>query len=199
MSIVPYDTAVLTGDRDMRSAKQDYARFLRWLHEPERGTSENIRRFANMVLAEFDAIAATSQQRNARAAALARLATTPLGRPHIEAHAAVGEWPWRRLRELTMGPFRGFRREERFDLRKRVVLFSTRCQLRPMRISTEFASLRETVLKPFRASRYPHQRNPSSLNKIEIDMTRPLNNKGRLDKACLGRFPQISNVNGGRR
>lgn len=112
----------------MSSAKQDYARFLRWLHEPEREASENVRRFANMVLAEFGTIAATSRQRNARAAALARLArerlaTTPTGLPHIEAHAAVEEWPWRRLKELTVGPFRGFRREERFDLRKRVVLF----------------------------------------------------------------------------
>ncbi|MBO7827384.1 AAA family ATPase [Burkholderia pseudomallei] len=112
----------------MSAAKQDYVRFLRWLHEPERQASEDVRRFANMVLAEFDTIAATSRQRNARAAALARLArerlaTTLPGLPHIEAQAVVGEWPWRRLKELTVGPFRGFRREERFDLRKRVVLF----------------------------------------------------------------------------
>jgi recombinational DNA repair ATPase RecF len=112
----------------MSSAKQDYVRFLRWLHEPRREAPENVRRFANMILATFDAVAATSRQRNARAAALARLArehlaTTPSGLPDIEAHAAVGQWPWRRLNELTVGPFRGFRREERFDVRKRVVLF----------------------------------------------------------------------------
>ncbi|BCQ53384.1 AAA family ATPase [Burkholderia gladioli] len=111
----------------MSSAKQDYVRFLRWLHEPERDVAENVRSFANMILAEFETIAATSRQRNARAATLARVArerlvTTPSELPHIEAHAAVGEWPWRRLKELTVGPFRGFQREERFDLRKRVVL-----------------------------------------------------------------------------
>lgn len=112
----------------MGSAKQDYIRFLRWLHEPQRQAPENVRRFANMILAEFDSVAATSRQRNARAAALARLArerlaNTPSELPGIEAQAASGEWPWCRLKELTVGPFRGFRREERFDLRKRVVLF----------------------------------------------------------------------------
>jgi len=112
----------------MGSAKQDYVRFLRWLHEPEREAPENVRRFASMILAEFDPVAATSRQRNARAAALARLArerlaNTPPGLPDVEAQAASEEWLWRRLKELTVGPFRGFRREERFDLRKRIVLF----------------------------------------------------------------------------
>jgi len=32
-------------------------------------------------------------------------------------------WPWRRLRHLTLGPFRGFRTPEPFDLQKRVILF----------------------------------------------------------------------------
>lgn len=112
----------------MGSAKQDYVHFLRWLHEPQREAPENVRRFANMILAEFDSVAATSRQRNARAAALARLARERLANtrselPDIEAQAASGEWPWCRLKELIVGPFRGFRREERFDLRKRVVLF----------------------------------------------------------------------------
>lgn len=112
----------------MASAKQDYYRFLRWLHEPQREAPDNVRRFANMILAEFDAVAATSRQRNARAAALARLArerlvNTPPELPDIEAQAASEEWLWRRLKALTVGPFRGFRREERFDLRKRIVLF----------------------------------------------------------------------------
>ncbi|CAK1342357.1 recombination protein F [Burkholderia pseudomallei] len=112
----------------MASAKQDYYRFLRWLHEPQREVPDNVRRFANMILAEFDAVAATSRQRNARAAVLARLArerlaNAPPGLPDIEAHAASEAWLWRRLKALTVGPFRGFRREERFDLRKRIVLF----------------------------------------------------------------------------
>lgn len=126
--MVLYATAAPTGDKDMSSAKQDYVRFLRWLHEPEREVPENIRRFANMVLAKFDTVATTSRQRNARAAVLARLAreqlaNTPSGLPDIEAQVAAEAWPWRRLKELTVGPFRGFRREERFDLRRRIILF----------------------------------------------------------------------------
>jgi DNA polymerase III delta prime subunit len=51
------------------------------------------------------------------------LATTPAAVPDADAPVAAGEWPWRRLKELKVGPFRGFRREEQFDLRKRVILF----------------------------------------------------------------------------
>jgi recombinational DNA repair ATPase RecF len=43
--------------------------------------------------------------------------------PDIQAVAADGAWPWRRLRHLTLGPFRGFRTPEPFDLQKRVILF----------------------------------------------------------------------------
>src|SRR4030095_4649658 len=32
------------------------------------------------------------------------------------------QWPWARLRRLTLGPFRGFREQQGFDLSKRVVL-----------------------------------------------------------------------------
>lgn len=35
----------------------------------------------------------------------------------------AGEFAWRRLKTLTVGPFRGFRREETFDFQKRIVLF----------------------------------------------------------------------------
>ncbi|SFT72899.1 AAA family ATPase [Paraburkholderia aspalathi] len=112
----------------MGTARQDYVRFLRWLHDPQRDVGEPAKRFANMVLGHFDEIAATFRQRNARSATLARLARLNLAMnpdvlPDIDAPVAAGEWPWRRFKELTVGPFRGFRREERFDLRKRVILF----------------------------------------------------------------------------
>ncbi|AOI96279.1 AAA family ATPase [Burkholderia sp. LA-2-3-30-S1-D2] len=112
----------------MGSAKQDYVLFLRWLHDPQHGVNEAAKRFANMVLADFDEIAATARQRNARSAALAglarlHLAASPAELPEIDMPAAAEEWPWRRLKELTVGPFRGFRREEQFDLRRRVILF----------------------------------------------------------------------------
>lgn len=102
--------------------------FLRWLHVPQHGVDEAAKRFANMVMADFDEIAATSRQRNARSAALAslarlHLAASPAELPEIDMPAATEEWSWRRLKELTVGPFRGFRREEQFDLRRRVILF----------------------------------------------------------------------------
>jgi recombinational DNA repair ATPase RecF len=112
----------------MGSAREDYEHFVRWLHLPEQHAPEDVRRFANLVLADFDAIAATSWQRNSRSLHLANLArrslaTTTADLPEApEDNAAVG-WPWRRLLQLTIGPFRGFRREEPFDLRKRIVLF----------------------------------------------------------------------------
>jgi hypothetical protein len=51
------------------------------------------------------------------------LAQTPDGPPNIAAVATDGAWPWKRLRGMTIGPFRGFRMPEPFDLQKRVVLF----------------------------------------------------------------------------
>jgi recombinational DNA repair ATPase RecF len=41
----------------------------------------------------------------------------------MQAVAANVSWPWRRLRCLTLGPFRGFLTPEPFDLQKRVILF----------------------------------------------------------------------------
>jgi recombinational DNA repair ATPase RecF len=112
----------------MGTAKQDYVRFLRWLHELQPVVPENARRFANMILGDFDQIAETASQRHARAmylAALARrsLATTASDMPAGQDEAQDTEWPWVRLRSLTVGPFRGFVREEVFDLQRRVVLF----------------------------------------------------------------------------
>ncbi|MCA8276473.1 hypothetical protein LGN17_28715 [Burkholderia sp. AU30280] len=47
------------GNKKMGSAKRDYVRFLRWLHVPQHGVDEVAKRFANMVMADFDEIAAT--------------------------------------------------------------------------------------------------------------------------------------------
>jgi recombinational DNA repair ATPase RecF len=47
----------------------------------------------------------------------------PDGPPDIQAVAADGAWPWQRLRNMTIGPFRGFRTPEPFDLQKRIILF----------------------------------------------------------------------------
>jgi recombinational DNA repair ATPase RecF len=111
----------------MGTARQDFERFVRWLHEPERQAPEQARRVANLTLANFDAVASTARQHNNRSQLLARLArrdlaTTPADLPQLPEAAPEGQWPWRRLRSLTLGPFRGFREPETFDLSKRVVL-----------------------------------------------------------------------------
>jgi recombinational DNA repair ATPase RecF len=112
----------------MGSAREDYEQFVRWLHQPDQRATDDVCRFANLILADFDAIAATSWQHNSRSAHLANLArgsfaaTTP-DLPEAPQDIAAAGWPWRRLQQLTVGPFRGFRREEPFDLRKRIVLF----------------------------------------------------------------------------
>ncbi len=111
----------------MGTARQDFERFVRWLHEPERLAPERACRFANLVLAHFNAVAATARQRNSRSqllATLARehLAATTADLPQLPDLTPQGHWPWARLRRLTLGPFRGFRNQQVFDLSARVVL-----------------------------------------------------------------------------
>lgn len=112
----------------MRSDKRDYEAFIKWVHSPEIQAASNVRRLANLVLANFDAIAETSSNRSKRSILLASLAQqslagTPDTQPEIVSVAATMTWPWVRLRELTVGPFRGFRISEPFDLQNRLVLF----------------------------------------------------------------------------
>ena len=112
----------------MATARQDYEDFVRWVHAPTNNVRPDIRRFANLVLEHFDRVQATSLQRSQRSGLLAplaqrHLAATPDTLPTI-AQAPVGAaWQWRRLRHLSVGPFRGFRQREPFDLTKRIVLF----------------------------------------------------------------------------
>lgn len=111
----------------MGTAKQDFERFVRWLHEPARRASEPSRRFANIVLANFDSVARTARQHNNRSQRLAQLARphlagTSADLPGLQAGAPAAGWPWTRLQNLTLGPFRGFRESVSFDLRKRILL-----------------------------------------------------------------------------
>lgn len=112
----------------MASARRDFEEFVRWLHFPANEVHSNVRRLANLVLANFDAVLATSRQHSQRSALLSGLAQrhllqTPDTLPDISPAAADGSWIWRRLHHLTVGPFRGFRHPEPFDLQKRIVLF----------------------------------------------------------------------------
>ncbi len=111
----------------MGSAIQDFERFLRWLHEPGRYVPERARRIANLTYANFHAVAETARQHNNRSQLLARLARENLATagadlPELPDAAPQGQWAWRRLRSLDLGPFRGFRESQTFDLSKRLVL-----------------------------------------------------------------------------
>ena len=111
----------------MGTSRQDFERFVRWLHEPVQRAPEVTRRFANLVLSNFEAVSETARQHSNRSHLLARfarehLAGTSADRPHLQEAVPQGVWPWARLRHLTLGPFRGFREPQGFDLSKRVVL-----------------------------------------------------------------------------
>lgn len=112
----------------MTSALHDFQQFVNWLHAPARGASEDARRFANIVLANFATIAATSRQHSQRSTVLTDLARRMLpsadpGLPATDLAMVDGAWAWQNLRNLTIGPFRGFRSPESFDLQKRIVMF----------------------------------------------------------------------------
>jgi recombinational DNA repair ATPase RecF len=112
----------------MASSKRDFERFVAWLHLPATEAPSNVRRLANLALAHFDSLAQTSRQHSQRSIYLVgqarrALAQTTDDPPPIQAVAADGAWPWKRLRTMTIGPFRGFRTPEPFDLQKRVILF----------------------------------------------------------------------------
>ena len=112
----------------MASSKLDFERFVAWLHAPVTQAPPDVRRLANMALTHFDGLSRTSRQHSQRSIYLVgkarqELAQTPDGRPDIEAVVTDRAWPWKRLRGMTIGPFRGFRNPEPFDLQRRVVLF----------------------------------------------------------------------------
>jgi recombinational DNA repair ATPase RecF len=112
----------------MSSSKRDFERFVAWLHEPATHAPTDVKRLANLALANFDALERTSRQHSQRSVYLVDQARRSLtqtndGPPDIQAVAVDGAWPWKRLRSMTIGPFRGFRTPAPFDLQKRVILF----------------------------------------------------------------------------
>jgi hypothetical protein len=112
----------------MPSSQRDFERFVAWLHRPEHPTTPDVRKFANLVLANFEDVARTSRQHSQRAIYLVHqarqsLTATPDTPADLRAEVEATVWPWRRLRHLTLGPFRGFRTAEVFDLQRRIILF----------------------------------------------------------------------------
>ncbi|TNB98539.1 chromosome segregation protein SMC [Pseudomonas jessenii] len=112
----------------MASAEHDYQYFIQWLHRPDGGVSEDARRFGRLVLDNFEGVSATTRNRSQRSTHLVGLARRQFpaidaGQPQLGAIAGGAGWRWQRLSHLSLGPFRGFRNVEDFDLARRIVLF----------------------------------------------------------------------------
>lgn len=110
----------------MGAVHEEYGRFLQWLGAAE-GT-EDARRIAKIVQANLDALIPTVSNAGQRATSLTPILRRDLAATTdaIEATAEVGAdpaLPWTRLKKISVGPFRGFRREEQFDLTKDIILF----------------------------------------------------------------------------
>ncbi|MEL4274010.1 AAA family ATPase [Shewanella xiamenensis] len=112
----------------MASAEHDYQHFIRWLHQEDNCISEDVRRFGRLVLDNFESVSATSRHRSQRSVHLVELArqhltVTDPSLPQLDDTAVGDGWKWQNLCHLSLGPFRGFRITEDFDLTRRIVLF----------------------------------------------------------------------------
>ncbi|MFW5401605.1 AAA family ATPase [Yersinia sp. 1252 StPb PI] len=111
----------------MASARQDFERYVQWLYQPDKQVPEDVRRLATLALHNFDELAETSRQRSQRSIYLVGLvrrdlANTVAEAPVVPDEVGVNIWPWAKLRHLTLGPFRGFRVAEPFDLSNQITL-----------------------------------------------------------------------------
>lgn len=110
----------------MAAVHEEYERYLQSLTAA--GAPEDARRIAKIVHANLDILIPTVHNGGQRTTALTRLlrrdleATSDIIEP-VAQDVAAAQLPWTRLKKLSVGPFRGFRREEQFDLSKDIVLF----------------------------------------------------------------------------
>ncbi|MFA8091447.1 AAA family ATPase [Klebsiella oxytoca] len=112
----------------MASAEQDFQHFIQWLHRTDGGASDDARRFARLVLDNFAGVSATTRNRSQRSVYLVglarqRFAESEPSLPQLTSSVAGGGWNWQSLCHLSLGPFRGFRSTEDFDLSRNIVLF----------------------------------------------------------------------------
>jgi hypothetical protein len=108
----------------MASILAEYQRFLASL---ARGPApDNVRRMANLVLANLDYLAEVGATRRARSVRLAPIAVNHLLTTSAEIQQETlpdaREQHLGRLYGLTVGPFRGFMRQESFDLSRDITL-----------------------------------------------------------------------------
>ena len=108
----------------MASIHAEYQRFLASLSLGN--VSDNAKRMANLVLANLDHLAEVGATRRARSARLAPIAISHLltTSATIQQEAGHGdqEHMFGRLHTLSVGPFRGFMRQETFDLSREITL-----------------------------------------------------------------------------
>jgi recombinational DNA repair ATPase RecF len=112
----------------MASAENDYQHFIQWLNRPDGEVHEDVRRFGQLILENFESVSATNRHRSKRSVHLVSLArellpTIKTGYSSVNLMKASTGWNWLKLCSLTLGPFRGFRNSEEFDLTRRIVLF----------------------------------------------------------------------------
>ena len=109
----------------MSSLQSEYLRFLAWLNIQDVDVDEI--RLANLVLANLDGVTSVGKSSSRRSTLLVQLAQSgldgsPIILPEGDSSLPATEIPWKRLRRLEVGPFRGFSQSERFDFDKRIVL-----------------------------------------------------------------------------
>lgn len=106
------------------SAKYEYRKYLAWLQA--QNVSDDVKRVAMIVLDAFDRIAPTSTNQSQRTRLLLPLLEERLEGQDVAlpAHAEIPATAQslKHLRQLVVGPFRGFREQETFDLEKPIVL-----------------------------------------------------------------------------
>ncbi len=110
----------------MGAVNIEYSRYMLWLQNTD--AASDVKRIAKLAEGSLDGLARTVSAGGQRAKLLAPLLRQNLSLTddkieHVEHQEAGGALPWTRLEKLTVGPFRGFRWEEQFDLNKSVVLF----------------------------------------------------------------------------
>ncbi|HHW1764640.1 TPA: AAA family ATPase [Pseudomonas aeruginosa] len=108
----------------MASVDSEYERFL--IHLQQLAVDDDVRRFAHLVLAHLRPLAEVGAARRARSTRLAplalqHLAQSPVVQPPVPPGPAYGQ-ALGRLHQLEVGPFRGFMRQETFDLSHDITL-----------------------------------------------------------------------------
>lgn len=108
----------------MSSLQAEYQRFLIYL--AAQPVHDDVRRMANLIMANLESLAEVGAQRRARSSRLAPIALQHLANtvPHLPeaAQPAQTDRAHLRLNRLEVGPFRGFMQPEVFDLRHDITL-----------------------------------------------------------------------------